>query len=70
MIRVGRWAAVAALAARLSLPAGEITVGDPVILKLTVTHPPGTVFDFPDTAQLQPSGRSKSIRDAVMVAKA
>jgi hypothetical protein len=36
--------------ARLEAPAGEITVGDPVVLTLKVTHPPGAVFDFPDVA--------------------
>jgi hypothetical protein len=49
---VGRLRAADGVEARITLPAGEITVGDPVILKLTVTHPPGAVFDYPDAAKL------------------
>jgi len=44
--------AAGSVTARIVLPPGEITVGDPVILKLTVTHPPGTVIDYPDAAKL------------------
>jgi len=38
--------------ARLAAPEQQLTVGDPVVLKLTVTHPPGTVFDYPDASRL------------------
>jgi len=31
-------------------------VGDPVTLKLTVTHPPGAVIDYPDAASLAAPG--------------
>ena len=48
----GRALAADGVEARIALPAGEITVGDPVILKLTVTHPPGVVFDYPDATKL------------------
>ncbi|MGH7343074.1 MAG: hypothetical protein ACREKH_21520, partial [Candidatus Rokuibacteriota bacterium] len=40
------------VAARLVAPSGEFTVGDPVTLKLTVRHPAGAVFDYPNAAGL------------------
>ena len=42
------WADVAA---RIEVPQGTFTVGDPIDLKLVVTHPPGVVFEFPDVAR-------------------
>ncbi|HKY32342.1 MAG TPA: hypothetical protein VJV23_07400, partial [Candidatus Polarisedimenticolia bacterium] len=37
-------------------PPGQFTVGDPLTLKLTVTHPAGAVFDTPDVSVLAASG--------------
>ena len=36
------------ISATLNVPPGEYTIGDPVTLTLTVTHPAGTEFDPPD----------------------
>ena len=47
-------AAAAEVSARLKAPEGTITVGDPVTLVLSVTHPPGTVLDVPDESTLMP----------------
>ncbi len=57
----GGWAdtgpdAAGEVSARLVAPAGEITVGDLVVLKLTVSHPPGTVFETPVTGGLEGEG--------------
>jgi len=49
---VQRAAGPTGVTARLATPPGEITVGDPVALKLTVSHPPGTVFDEPDITSI------------------
>ena len=46
--------AAATVAARMALPPGEITIGDSVVLKLTVSHPQGAVIDYPDAAKLAP----------------
>ena len=43
-------AAAGEVTARIEIPQGEFTVGDPIELKLIVTHPPGAVFDYPDVA--------------------
>ena len=43
-------AATGPVKARLEVPHGEFTVGDPIELKLIVEHPPGAVFDLPDVA--------------------
>jgi len=45
-------AADGGVTAALATPPGEFTVGDPVTLKLTVAHPPGTVIDYPDATAL------------------
>lgn len=42
---------------RLTAPVGEITVGDPVTLLLTATHPAGTVFDPPEPGRLWPAAK-------------
>ncbi len=47
------------ISATLTVPPGEYTIGDPVTLTLTVTHPPGTEFDPPDlSAFTRPEGDS------------
>jgi len=47
------------VSARLIVPAGEFTVGDLIELRLVARHPPGTVFDLPDTSVVA-AGRTPS----------
>ena len=48
--------AAAPLTVTLAAPPGEITVGDPVPLKLTVAHPAGAVCTAPDAGALKATG--------------
>lgn len=47
--------AVEGVTARLTAPHGTMTVGDPVTLVLSVTHPPGAVLEVPDASSLMPA---------------
>jgi len=42
--------------AKLVVPPGEYTVGDPIVLTLSVSHPAGAVFDPPDLTPLMTAG--------------
>jgi len=48
----------AGISVSLAAAPGEITVGDPVALKLTVTHPAGAVCVMPDLTALKATGQA------------